>query len=53
MHIVVDEKPIAVTISVGMAALSVADTDVAALHLRADNALYRAKREGRNRVMAV
>jgi len=53
MHIIVDERPIAVTISVGMATLNVADPDVAALHSRADNALYRAKRGGRNRVMAV
>jgi len=43
---------ITVTISVGMADLGTADLDISAVHLRADKALYRAKREGRNRVVA-
>ena len=39
-----------VTISVGMAELVAADADLKALMHRADNALYRAKADGRNRV---
>ena len=39
-----------VTISVGMAELCAADADLQALMHRADNALYRAKADGRNRV---
>jgi diguanylate cyclase (GGDEF)-like protein len=39
-----------VTISVGMAELGAADVDLKALMHRADNALYRAKADGRNRV---
>jgi diguanylate cyclase (GGDEF)-like protein len=41
---------LAVTISVGMAELCAADADLQALMHRADNALYRAKADGRNRV---
>jgi diguanylate cyclase (GGDEF)-like protein len=39
-----------VTISIGMAELVAADVDLKALMHRADNALYRAKADGRNRV---
>jgi diguanylate cyclase (GGDEF)-like protein len=39
-----------VTISVGMAELVATDADLKALMHRADNALYRAKADGRNRV---
>jgi len=38
------------TISVGMAELDAGDADLKALMHRADNALYRAKAEGRNRI---
>ncbi len=40
-----------VTISIGIAALSGVDDDAAAILKRADQALYRAKRDGRNRVV--
>jgi two-component system cell cycle response regulator len=40
-----------VTISIGIAALNGADDTAAALLKRADTALYRAKRDGRNRVV--
>ena len=40
------------TASVGVATLEPADDTSATLYKRADNALYAAKREGRNRVMA-
>lgn len=41
---------LAMTISVGMAELGADDADLKALMQRADNALYRAKAEGRNRI---
>jgi two-component system cell cycle response regulator len=40
-----------VTISIGISALSGVDDDAAAILKRADQALYRAKRDGRNRVV--
>jgi two-component system, cell cycle response regulator len=43
---------IGVTISIGIAALSGADDTPGAILKRADQALFRAKREGRNRVVA-
>jgi two-component system cell cycle response regulator len=44
-------RTIPVTISVGIAALRGRDDDAAAVLKRADQALYRAKRDGRNRVV--
>ncbi len=44
------DGPIGMTISIGMAAMSGDDADAEALLLRADAALYAAKRAGRNRV---
>jgi diguanylate cyclase (GGDEF)-like protein/PAS domain S-box-containing protein len=43
--------PIDFTVSIGVAAFSTADDDMDALISRADAALYRAKNEGRNRVV--
>jgi diguanylate cyclase (GGDEF)-like protein len=43
-------EDLTVTISIGMAELVAADVDLKALMHRADNALYRAKADGRNRV---
>lgn len=40
-----------VTVSIGLAQLQAQDEDVAGLMRRADNAMYRAKRAGRNRVV--
>jgi two-component system cell cycle response regulator len=45
-------KAIDVTISVGIAARAEADDTAATMLKRADQALYRAKRDGRNRVVA-
>jgi two-component system cell cycle response regulator len=44
-------KNLDVTISIGIAALNGADDNAAAILKRADTALYRAKRDGRNRVV--
>jgi two-component system cell cycle response regulator len=45
-------KAIDVTISIGIATLDTADDTVSTILKRADQALYRAKRDGRNRVVA-
>lgn len=45
-------KNLEVTISIGLAGLENADDTAATLLKRADQALYRAKRDGRNRVVA-
>jgi two-component system cell cycle response regulator len=45
-------KTIEVTISVGIATLDTLDDNAATILKRADQALYRAKRDGRNRVVA-
>jgi two-component system cell cycle response regulator len=44
-------RSVAVTISIGIAALRGKDDAAAGLLKRADQALYRAKRDGRNRVV--
>lgn len=46
-----DHDGLVVTSSIGLAELHPDDNDVAALLRRADNAMYRAKRSGRNRVV--
>lgn len=46
------QRAIDVTISIGIAALERPDDGAASLLKRADQALYRAKRDGRNRVVA-
>jgi two-component system, cell cycle response regulator len=45
-------KHIEVTISIGLATLGTVDDNAATMLKRADQALYRAKRDGRNRVVA-
>jgi len=45
-------KKLDVTISIGIATLDAPDDNAAAILKRADQALYRAKRDGRNRVVA-
>ncbi len=45
----VDSEKIGVTVSIGISALDPVDADVAAAQQRADEALYRAKHEGRDR----
>ena len=45
-------KAIEVTISIGIATLDAADDNASNILKRADQALYRAKRDGRNRVVA-
>src|SRR5947208_15151578 len=45
-------KSIEVTISIGLATLDTVDDNAATILKRADQALYRAKRDGRNRVVA-
>jgi len=46
------EKSLTVTLSIGIASFGGPGDDVAAMLKRADQALYRAKRDGRNRVVA-
>jgi diguanylate cyclase (GGDEF)-like protein len=46
-----DAGPLALTVSIGVAALTAADSGFDHLLSRADQALYRAKAEGRNRVV--
>ena len=47
-----DKGPLQVTISIGAATTFGSDDTAAALLKRADQALYRAKKDGRNRVAA-
>lgn len=49
----VSGQPLPVTVSIGIAALSAADSSADQALIRADQALYRAKRGGRNRVERV
>ncbi|MEA2935561.1 MAG: two-component system, cell cycle response regulator [Variibacter sp.] len=49
---VVGERDVEVTISIGLASLGGPDDRAATMLKRADQALYRAKRDGRNRVAA-
>jgi diguanylate cyclase (GGDEF)-like protein len=48
----IDDGSVRVTISIGVAQLTAEDAGLAGLLKRADDALYRAKAEGRNRVVA-
>lgn len=48
----VDGQPLRMTVSIGAAQLRPSDADADAALMRADAALYRAKSEGRNRVVA-
>jgi diguanylate cyclase (GGDEF)-like protein/PAS domain S-box-containing protein len=48
--LLLDDKPIAVTVSIGIGLMSVTDDSCDAVLIRADDALYRAKETGRNRV---
>jgi two-component system, cell cycle response regulator len=47
-----DLKPLSLTVSIGVASLKGSDDTLEHMLKRADDALYRAKREGRNRVHA-
>ncbi|KRE97820.1 hypothetical protein ASG87_14945 [Frateuria sp. Soil773] len=51
MGLAIDGQTLALTVSVGVAAASPGERDVASLLRRADAALYAAKRAGRDRVM--
>lgn len=51
MPIVVDGKPVPSTVSIGVASFPEDGQTIDAVVSRADRALYRAKREGRNRVV--
>ena len=48
--LVLNEQRLAITVSIGIAVMKAGDADVDAVLVRADEALYRAKRNGRNRV---
>lgn len=50
--ITVGPDAITVTISIGVATLTTGDPEIGAVHVRADEALYLAKRRGRNCVIA-
>ncbi|BCX88548.1 two-component system, cell cycle response regulator [Methylomarinovum tepidoasis] len=45
-----DDEPFSITVSIGVSGRTAADTDLESLINRADQALYRAKRAGKNRV---
>jgi two-component system, cell cycle response regulator len=47
-----DLKPLSLTVSIGVASLEGSGDTLEHMLKRADDALYRAKREGRNRVHA-
>src|SRR5204863_3092317 len=52
LAMVAGDQRVAVTASIGVAAAASAEMDVTGLIERADEALYRAKRSGRNRICA-
>ena len=50
MPLRIDGQSISATVSIGIAAMEISDTQADAVLIRADHALYRAKSSGRNRV---
>ncbi|TAF08964.1 MAG: diguanylate cyclase [Nostocales cyanobacterium] len=51
-HLIFEDKQIAITVSIGVASYNFADQSIDAIIQRADQALYQAKNQGRNRVIA-
>ncbi|MDO8369658.1 MAG: diguanylate cyclase [Candidatus Nitrotoga sp.] len=51
--LVKSEVTISITVSIGIAAMNLTDTNADAFHSRSDMALYRAKENGRNSIEIV
>ncbi|MTJ12671.1 diguanylate cyclase [Anabaena sp. UHCC 0187] len=52
IKIPIDDKLVSITVSIGVGSYQKGDTDIDVLIQRADKALYQAKNQGRNRVIA-